>query len=82
MADGAQFYPEQAMTRVEALRAATLDAAYAAFEEDVKGSLSVGKLADITVLSQDILVVPDDAIPTTRVLYTIVDGEVRYRAPD
>jgi predicted amidohydrolase YtcJ len=79
MADGAVFYPEQAMTRIEALRAATIDAAYAAFEEDVKGSLAVGKLADITVLSQDILLVPDDEIPATRVLYTIVDGEVRYR---
>jgi predicted amidohydrolase YtcJ len=80
MADGTEFYPEQAMTRLEALRAATIDAAYAAFEEDIKGSLSTGKLADITVLSQDMLAAPDDEIPTPRVLYTIVGGEVRYRA--
>jgi len=82
MANGTAFYPEQAMTRLEALSAATIDAAYAAFEEDIKGSLSAGKLADITVLSKDILAVPDDEIPTTRVLYTIVGGEVRYRARD
>jgi hypothetical protein len=78
--DGSQFYPEQAMTRAEALRSYTIDAAYAAFEEDIKGSLEVGKLADITVLSKDILEVPADEILETKVLYTIVGGEVRYRA--
>jgi predicted amidohydrolase YtcJ len=78
MNNGSEFYPEQVMTRLEALRAATIDAAYAAFEEDIKGSLSPGKLADITVLSQDVLVVPDHEIPGTRVLYTIVGGEVKY----
>jgi predicted amidohydrolase YtcJ len=67
------------MTREEALRARTLDAAYAVFEEDIKGSLETGKLADVTVLSKDILTVPDDEILGTRVLYTIVGGEVRYR---
>ncbi len=80
MADGEAFHPEQAMTRTEALRTMTLDAAYAAFEEDVKGSLEVGKLADITVLSQDIMTVPDEQIPATRVQATIIGGEVRYRA--
>jgi predicted amidohydrolase YtcJ len=78
--DGAFFYPGQVMTREEALRARTLDAAYAVFEEDIKGSLETGKLADVTVLSKDILTVPDDEILDTRVLYTIVGGEVRYRA--
>jgi len=78
--DGAFFYPGQVMTREEALRARTLDAAYAAFEEDIKGSLEAGKLADVTVLSKDILTVPDDEILDTRVLYTIVGGEVRYSA--
>ncbi len=78
--DGTDFYPAQKMTREEALRAYTLDAAYAAFEEDIKGSLEPGKLADITVLSKDILVVPAEEILETRVLYTIVGGEVRYRA--
>ncbi len=80
MADGEAFHPEQAMTRTEALRSMTLDAAYAAFEEDIKGSLEVGKLADITVLSQDIMTVPDEQIPATRVQATIIGGEVRYQA--
>lgn len=80
MNNGIAFYPAQSMTREEALRARTLDAAYAAFEEDIKGSLEVGKLADITVLSKDILTVPDGEIPDTTVLYTIVGGKVRYTA--
>jgi hypothetical protein len=80
MDNGLAFYPEQCMTRDEALRARTLDAAYAAFEDDIKGSLEVGKLADITVLSNDILTVPDDELANTRVLYTIVGGKVRYTA--
>ncbi len=78
--DGTDFYPNQRMTRDEALRVCTLDAAYGAFEEDVKGSLEPGKLADITVLSKDILAVPPEEILETRVLYTIVGGEVKYRA--
>jgi hypothetical protein len=78
--DGSAFFPEQCMTRDEALRARTLDAAYAAFEDDIKGSLEVGKLADVTVLSQDILGIEADRIPDTHVLYTIVGGTVRYRA--
>jgi predicted amidohydrolase YtcJ len=80
LADGTDFYPAQSMSREEALRARTLDAAYAAFEEDIKGSLEPGKLADITVLSKDILEVSAGEILDTRVLYTIVGGEVRYRA--
>jgi predicted amidohydrolase YtcJ len=76
--DGA-FHPEQRMTRQEALRSYTINAARAAFEEQVKGSLTPGKLADVVVLSQDILAVPDERIPETEVLYTIVGGEVRYR---
>jgi hypothetical protein len=78
--DGTFFFPEQNMTREEALRARTLDAAYAAFEEDIKGSLETGKLADVTVLSKDILEVAADEILNIRVLYTIVGGEVRYSA--
>jgi predicted amidohydrolase YtcJ len=53
--------------------------AIAAFEEDIKGSLSPGKLADITVLSQDLLTVPDERILGTRIVMTIVGGKVRYR---
>ncbi len=79
MADGTAFYPDQVMTRMEALYARTLGAAYAAFEEDIKGSLEVGKLADVTVFSHDILAVPVDEILDAKVFYTIVGGEVRYR---
>jgi hypothetical protein len=81
MAGGEAFHPEQAMTRQEALASYTLGAAYAVFQEDVKGSLEAGKLADVTVLSRDILEVPADEIPGTEVLYTIVGGEVAYRRP-
>ena len=82
MGDGRAFYPEQRMTRHEALRAATIDAAYAAFEEGIKGSLEPGKLADVTVLSHDILTVPEEDIPGTEVVYTIVGGRVLYARPD
>ena len=78
--EGSAFYPGQRMTREEALRARTFDAAFAAFEEDIKGSLEVGKLADVTVLSKDILRVLEDEILDARVLYTIVGGEVKFRA--
>jgi len=78
--DGSVFFPDQRMTRMEALRSYTIDAAYAGFEEDVKGSLTPGKLADITVLSQDILTIPEEEIPNTRVAYTIVGGRVVYRS--
>lgn len=77
--DGTVFFGGQRMTRPEALRSMTLDAAYAAFEEDRKGSLEVGKLADVTVLSQDPLTAPEDAIPSIRVVATVVGGMVRYR---
>lgn len=78
--DGSQFYPEQVMGREEALRSYTIDAAYAGFEEDIKGSLSPGKLADITVLSHNILTCSENEILDTDVLYTIVGGQVRYEA--
>ncbi|MDH3786241.1 MAG: amidohydrolase family protein, partial [Acidobacteriota bacterium] len=78
-AGGDPFYPEQAMTRLEALRAATLDAAYAARMEDRVGSLAVGKLADLVVLSDDLLTVPEERIPEIRVRLTMVGGKIRYR---
>lgn len=79
-ADGSAFYPGQALTRSEALRAATLDAAYAAFEEQRKGSLEPGKLADVVVLTENLLEVPAERIGEARVLYTIVGGRVAWRA--
>jgi predicted amidohydrolase YtcJ len=78
-ADGSVFYPAQRMTREQALRSYTWNNAYAAFEEDLKGSLEPGKLADITVLSRDIMTIPEDEIPRAEVVYTIVSGEVRYQ---
>jgi predicted amidohydrolase YtcJ len=63
---------------MEALRSYTLNNAYAAFEENLKGSLAPGKLADITVLSRDILTIPEEEILLTDVVYTIVAGKMRY----
>ena len=80
MKSGEAFYPEQAMSRMEALKSYTSWCAHAAFEEDIKGTLTPGKLADIAVLSQDILTVPEDQLLDTRVLYTIVGGKVAYEA--
>ena len=76
--DGSVFYPDQRMSREEALRSYTWNNAYAAFEEKVKGSLEAGKLADITVLSRDIMTIPEDQIMSTDVVYTIVGGKVAY----
>ena len=78
MADGSVFYADQRMTRVEALRSYTINGAIAAFEEEYKGSLEVGKLGDIVVLDRDILTVPDDELPEAQVDLTIVGGVVRY----
>ena len=77
--DGNDFFPGQRMTRLEALASYTLNNAYAAFEEDLKGSITVGKLADITVLDRDIMTVADTEIADARVDITIVGGEIRYR---
>jgi predicted amidohydrolase YtcJ len=76
--DGSTFYPEQRMSRAEALKSYTYNAAYAASEEGSKGSLSQGKLADVTVLSKDIMTVPEEAIRSARVDYTIVGGKVAH----
>jgi len=78
MKNGTAFFPEQRLTRKEALRTYTLNGAYAAFQEELLGSLKPGKLADITVLSKDIMTVPEQEIPTTAVLMTIVGGRVLY----
>jgi len=79
MKDGTAFFPGQKMTREEALRAYTINGAFAAFEEGIKGSITPGKLADITVLSKDILTCREEDIRSAEVLYTIVGGKVLYR---
>jgi predicted amidohydrolase YtcJ len=77
--DGSVFFPDQRMSRQEALRSYTVNNAYSAFEEASKGSLKVGKLADVTVLSKDILTIAEQEIPSARVEYTIVGGRVMYQ---
>ncbi len=76
---GLSFFPEQAMTRAEAVHSYTLANAYAAFEESSKGSLEAGKLADIVVLSNDLLTCSEAEILQTEVLMTMVGGQVKYR---
>jgi predicted amidohydrolase YtcJ len=77
--NGSSFYPEQSLTRYQALRSYTIDAAYAGFEEKIKGTLEPGKLADMVVLSRDIMTIPDEEILSTEILYTIVGGKVLYK---
>ncbi|MEE8153689.1 MAG: amidohydrolase [Phycisphaerales bacterium] len=76
--DGSVFFADQRMSRMEALRSYTIGAAYAAFEDDLKGTLTPGKLADIVVLSQDILSIAEEEIPQTQVQMTIVGGKIAY----
>jgi len=80
LTDGRVFTGGQRFSRMEALRAFTLGNAFAALEDSIKGSLTVGKLADVTVLSKDITAVPDDEIRSARVVNTIVGGQIRYEA--
>lgn len=79
LTDGVTFFPEEAMTRMEALRSYTIDCAYAAFEETSKGSLVAGKLADIVVLSNDLVNCQPEEIKSTKVLTTIVAGKIVYQ---
>lgn len=72
------YEPEQQMTREEALESYTINAAYGAFEEDIKGSIEPGKLADFTILSKDIMTIPELEILETDVMMTIVDGQIVY----
>lgn len=78
-ANGIPFYPQQCKTIEEALRAYTVINAYGAFEEDYKGTLTPGKLADITVVDRNILKVSPEALRETKVLYTIIGGEIKYQ---
>ena len=80
--DGSIFQPEQRLTREQTLRSYTINNAYAAFEENFKGSLSTGKLADLTVLSKDIMTVPVNEILDTEILYTIIGGKIKYKRID
>lgn len=76
---GGMFFPEQALTREEALASYTINNATAAFEENVKGSITPGKWADLVVLSRDFFAVPEADIPDIQIDITIVGGQIRYR---
>jgi predicted amidohydrolase YtcJ len=77
---GEGWHPEQAVSREEALKMFTLWAAYAAFEENSRGSIEPGKLADLTVLSADIMKIPKADIPKTHCTMTVIGGEIVYDA--
>ena len=77
---GAGWHPEEALTREQAIKMFTIWAAYSAFEEKLRGSIEVGKLADFTVLSADIMKIPEAEILKTRCVITIIGGEIVYEA--
>jgi predicted amidohydrolase YtcJ len=77
---GEGWHPEQALSREQALKMFTAWPAYAAFEERDKGSIEVGKLADLTVLSKDIMGIPEPEILTTTCAMTVIGGEIVYKA--
>lgn len=76
---GEGWHPEEAATREQALKMFTLWAAYAAFEEEVRGSIEIGKWADFTVLDRDIMTIPEAEILQTQNVMTVVGGEIVYR---
>lgn len=76
--NGMTFYTEQCMTREEAIEAYTIQNAYAVFEESMKGSLEVGKLGDIVILSENLYSCTEEQVLDTEVLYTIVGGKVLF----
>jgi predicted amidohydrolase YtcJ len=78
---GEGWHPEQAVSREQALKMFTLWSAYAAFQEKDKGSIESGKLADLTVLSSDIMKIPEPEILKTRCLMTVIGGEIVYEDP-
>jgi len=74
------WYPSQRLTLAEAIRGFTLDAAYAAFEEDSRGTIEPGKLADLTIVEGDLFAMPATEIYKAKVRYTVVGGEVVFGA--
>jgi len=72
------WYPDQRLTRAQALKGMTLDAAYASFAEHELGSLTPGKKADFVILDHDIMTVPFSEILSTKVQATVIDGSVAY----
>ena len=77
---GEGWHPEEAVTREQALKMFTLWPAYAAFEDTLRGTIEVGKLADLTILSADIMKIPAPEILKTRCVMTVINGEIVYEA--
>jgi len=77
---GFEFFPEQRMTREEAIYSYTLGNAFAAFEEEIKGSLEVGKVADFVILSNDLLKCAEEEILQTTVISTYINGKEKFKA--
>ncbi|MEJ7646878.1 MAG: amidohydrolase [Chryseolinea sp.] len=75
------YEPKEKMSRDQALRSYTLDAAYGAFEENLKGSIEVGKLADFTIFTRDLMTIPEDDILRTEVSAVVVGGKIAYTKP-
>jgi predicted amidohydrolase YtcJ len=75
---GEGWHPEEAVTREQALKMFTIWPAYAAFEEELRGSIEDGKLADFTILSADIMKIPEMEILQTRCVMTVIGGEIVY----
>lgn len=72
------YEPKEKMTREQALRSYTLDAAFGAFEENIKGSLEIGKLADFTVFTKDLMTIAEEEILNTKVAMTVVGGKIVF----
>ena len=75
------WFPDERISIAEAIKAYTYNTAYANFEETTKGSIEVGKLADLTVLSKNLLKIAPSEYLTTDVVYTIVGGKIVYSKP-
>ncbi len=76
------YEPSQRMTRQQALAAYTINNAYGAFEENIKGTIKNGKLADLTILDQDIMIVAEDKLLDTKVVCTIIDGKIVWKSSE
>jgi predicted amidohydrolase YtcJ len=75
---GEGWHPEEKVSRSDALKMFTLWAAFSAFEEDQRGTIEVGKLADLTILNADIMTIPEAQIPKTKAVMTVVNGEIVF----
>ena len=75
---GEGWHPEEAVTRAQALKMFTIWPAYAAFEEKLRGTIEVGKLADLTILSADVMTIPAPEILKTRCVMTVINGEIVF----